>query len=160
MENMKILAIMVPFSYLLHCIEEFALPGGFMTWYHNLRPSLSRQKRSYYWRVNIIAFTIVAITGGFAFFTEGNNSGLVISAGFLASNAIFTHIIGAIKTRTYSPGMITGIVLYLPICFMCYFTTYSLHLISVGNLCLYICIAPLYELWNWHKYEKLAKKSC
>lgn len=154
---MKILAIMVPLSYLIHCIEEFALPGGFISWYHNLRPSLNKQKPSYYWKVNIIAFTIVTITGWFAFFTKGNNSGLVISAGFLACNAIFTHIIGAIKTHAYSPGMITGIVLYLPICFMCYFTTYTLNLISIGNLCLYIVVAPLYEIWNWYKYARLTK---
>ncbi|KRL00922.1 HXXEE domain-containing protein [Liquorilactobacillus capillatus] len=158
METMRILAIAAPFSYLIHCTEEFALPGGFMCWYHNLRPALSKQKPSYYWRVNIIAFLIVTITSWFAFFTKGNNSGLVIATSFLACNTIFTHIVGAIETRTYSPGLVTGVALYIPICFMCYFTTYTLHLISVGNLCLYIVIAPLYEFWNWYKYERRTKE--
>ncbi len=156
MEIMKILAILAPLSYLLHCTEEFAFPGGFISWYHNWRPSLGKQKPSYYWRVNVIAFIIVTITGGFALFTKGNNSALVISTSFLAYNTIFTHIVGAIKTRTYSPGMLTGILLYLPICIMCYITAYSSHLISTDSLCLYVIITPLYELWNWHKYRKLA----
>ena len=158
MEIMKMLAVMAPLAYLVHCVEEFVLPGGFISWYRGLRPALSKQKPSYYWRVNIIAFVIVSVTGWFAFFTKGNNSGLVISASFLASNAVFTHIIGAIKTRSYSPGMITGIILYLPICFMCYFSTYTLHLISISNLCIYIIIGPLYELWNWYKYKKLTEE--
>ncbi|MBS0979102.1 HXXEE domain-containing protein [Levilactobacillus brevis] len=158
MESMKLLALLAPLAYLLHCTEEFAFPGGFISWYHSWRPSLGKQKPSYYWRVNIIVFLIVAVTGWFAFFTKDNNSGLVISTSFLASNTIFTHIIGAIKTHSYSPGMITGIILYLPICVICYFVTYTLHLISISNLCIYIIIAPLYELWNWYKYRKLSKE--
>ncbi|SCC03050.1 HXXEE domain-containing protein [Weissella bombi] len=156
MDIMKLLAILAPLSYLLHCIEEFLFPGGFITWYHSWRPSLEKQQPSYYWKVNIIAFTIVTITSFFALFTKENISALVISTSFLACNTILTHVIGAIKTRMYSPGMITGIILYLPICIMCYITAYSAHLISIKNLSIYVIIAPLYELWNWYKQRKLA----
>lgn len=155
METMKIVAILAPLSYLIHCTEEFFFPGGFISWYHHFRPALSKQTPKYYWLVNIIAFILVATTSYFVLFSKGNNSGLVISTSFLACNAIFTHVFGSIKTHVYSPGMITGIILYLPICFTCYFITYTSHLISINNLCIYIIIAPLYEFWNWYKYKRL-----
>ena len=40
-------------------------------------------------------------------------AGWLTLAALLASNAFF-HLIGAARTREYSPGMATGLLLYLP----------------------------------------------
>lgn len=156
-EIIKIMAIASPVAYLLHCLEEFLVPGGFVTWYHRFRPALNKQSSGYYWRVNIIAFIIVAVTGFYAYFTNNNNSGLIISSSFLASNALFTHVFGAIKTHKYSLGMFTGVCLYIPICIICYVVAFSNHLINDNMLVIYIIIGQLYELWNYSKYKRLVR---
>ena len=152
---MYILAIGLPIFYLLHCFEEFYMPGGFIPWYRKYRPTLSTQKPGYYFRVNLVAFLIVLANSIYYFTSHGdNNTGLLLVTSFLASNAIFTHLVGAIKLHVYSPGIVTGIIFYV----LSYVITVCLiltkDLLPLKSVIIYSIIGILYEAWNLYKNIK------
>lgn len=103
----------LPAAALAHIFEEFVYPGGFTAWYARYRPE-----------------TALTFTRGFAI---GINVALVVGcaapiisrppqsvalwltmAALVAGNALF-HLRAAYKMRVYSPGVITSVLLYLPI---------------------------------------------
>ena len=101
---------------LLHILEEFAWPGGFSQWYATVKPetSLSFTPR-YALAVNsayVFAAAIVAWLG--PAWSRGPALWLVIAA-IAASNAIF-HVSWVARLGRYSPGVITGVFLFLPLC--------------------------------------------
>lgn len=151
---MKMLVLILPFSFLLHCFEEFYFPGGFIDWYHTFRPSLSKQKPRYYIKVNIIAFLIVSIISISVFFLGTSYNSFLIASTFLAANAFFTHILGAIHTKRYSPGMITGALLYIPICVLAYIFSFLSGTLLISDIIPDLILGSLYELWNIYKYKK------
>lgn len=153
----SIIAVLLPLSYLCHCFEEFYYPGGFIQWYRHFRPQLASQTPKYYFWVNLIAFMIVLVNSFFYFMTNGGNiAGEIIASSFLAWNAIVTHLIGAIKSKQYSPGLITGLILYVGIYLALIVITYRQQLFTVPMLLLYSASGILYELWNLFKQEKNA----
>ncbi|MGG5316859.1 HXXEE domain-containing protein [Enterococcus sp. AZ072] len=156
---MKVIVLLLPLSYLLHCLEEFYFPGGFIEWYRGFRPSLSAQKPQYYLKVNIIAFIIVSIISISVFFFETSYNSFLIASTFLASNAFFTHILGTIKTRKYSPGLITGTFLYIPICLLGFFFSLYRGTLLTSDLIADLVLGSLYELWNIYKYQKKNRAS-
>jgi hypothetical protein len=49
-------------------------------------------------------------------------------------NAILFHIIPTIKSRVYSPGVVTGIILFLPVGTLCFYYPYKLNIIGVYDI--------------------------
>lgn len=149
---MYFFAIGLPIFYLLHCFEEFFIPGGFREWYHNYRPNLNKQTPAYYWKVNIIAFLIVLINSIYYFVSHGNNNtGLLIASSFLAWNALVTHVIGSFQSKHYSPGVATGIFLYIGSFFGITIIIIHGQLLPFNLTIIYALIGMLYELWNVYK---------
>ena len=68
------------------------------------------------------------------------------AAALLASNAIF-HIAGAIQTRRYSPGIVTGIALYLPLAIYGYWQFMGTGQVSIGAAVLATLIGGSYHVW-------------
>ena len=101
---------------LLHITEEFVWPGGFSDWFRSYRPenALSFTPR-FALRINALLIAVTVELGWM-----GPESSIGVSlwltlAALLAGNALF-HIVGTIRTRRYSPGTVTGAILYLPLC--------------------------------------------
>jgi Protein of unknown function with HXXEE motif len=98
----------------LHIVEEFVLPGGFPDWDRRYRPAI---RKSITPRLHIIVNGLLLILAYDVYALRSSPYGaslwLTVMA-LLASNAIW-HLVGAFKTRSYSPGMITGSLLYLPL---------------------------------------------
>lgn len=144
----KIIAVLLwilPVSLCLHVIEEFIFPGGFIKWYHNYRPKFATVTPSYYLKLNtvaIVASFILAIT------TNGRNGyrAFLIVCGYLSCNAIFTHIQGAVKTRQYSPGIITGSFLFLPLTVISYVYFLKTGTVDLFSAIICLVVSPLFEL--------------
>ncbi|MGK0607260.1 HXXEE domain-containing protein [Enterococcus gilvus] len=151
---MTFLVALLPLAYILHCIEEFVLPGNFIDWYHIYRPSLSKQTPKYYLKVNVIGFSIILVISTCVQYFHISYNSFLISATFLANNAIFTHILGSIKTRKYSPGVVTGVFLYLPICIAGYILGMQHSSIGPIDIMSDILEGSLYEIWNIYKSKK------
>lgn len=143
----SVLVWVLPISFCLHVAEEFLLPGGFIKWYHTYRPKFSMVRPSHYFKVNAIGFMLILATAIVTSKTGGGYGGILIIYGFLSWNAITTHVLGAIKTKQYSPGMITGVVFYLPLTVISYITVIELKSLDILSLIFCIVISPLLEIF-------------
>jgi hypothetical protein len=96
-----------------HICEEFVWPGGFVEWYRRYRPNASRITPRMLVLVNVallaacVNYALVAQT------TLGVICLLGISA-LLCSNGLW-HVWASVKTHTVSPGVVTGLLLYVPL---------------------------------------------
>lgn len=112
--NYHILTLILPVAIMLHVTEEFLYPGGFIDWYKELVPPQTKGIRPGYlvW-INTLMIGVCVLPIYF-FDTERGKSIWFCVAAIAAINAFF-HIYGVFKLKKYSPGVITGVLLYLPI---------------------------------------------
>jgi hypothetical protein len=114
-----------------HMFEEFVLPGGFMSWYSRYRGSEATSVNPRF--LVIINFVLLAVcfnAGLAAQKSEALPYWLAIVA-VLCSNGVW-HIWAAIRSHGYSPGMITGVTLYIPLAIHCLVHLIRSKLISVS----------------------------
>jgi hypothetical protein len=128
---------------MLHMVEEFFFPGGFMEIMKKMNPAFAPF-------VNARAAIIInglQLLGCIAVIFVGR-SNLVFSlsvASLLFLNGLM-HIAGAIRLRGYAPGAISGTVLYLPLSvYAFYFFTASGELHSTDTIAA-IGLGILYQL--------------
>ena len=137
-----ILTWAVPICFGFHIVEEFVWPGGFREWYHVYRPRLAGASRSYYYSANAF-FLGCALVGALV----GDPGAVLIWSGILFCNLIFTHVQGALKTRRYSPGIVTGCVLYIPLFVISYSYFMIHHVVSVRGSLICLILSPLPEIY-------------
>lgn len=110
--------IALPVAGILHILEEYVYPGGFADAFRKLLPRSSHLFTvSFHVIVNGI-FVLLTLVGAFI-----GRSNLVISLsvyGLIFANA-FLHIRGAIVTRKYYPGVISAVLIYIPLTVFAYF---------------------------------------
>ena len=120
-----ILAYLFPIAFSLHVLEEFVFPGNGEDWFRLYRPRFAhRYTEAYFVKVNAIGFAAAALVplglldyrGGYSL---GGIFGNMIFAAAMLANAYY-HVRGSIATRQYSPGTITGVVLYVPLAIALY----------------------------------------
>lgn len=132
---------------LLHVTEEFAWPGGFSAWYHAYRPAAkSSFTPRYAVGINALLLAATAFLGLVGpHWSRGTSLWLVLAA-LLAANAVF-HLVGAWRMRRYSPGMVTGVCLYLPLCAFGYVHFLSNGQTGMGNALLSLALGASSEFW-------------
>lgn len=118
-----LLLLLLPIAFGLHVTEEFIFPGGFIAWDNVFRPQFTDTPGSFFVKVNTYPgiFAFLVVLGAFDYrggYGMGVASWLYFST-FMSWNAIF-HLRGAIRTRRYSPGMVTGIALFIPLMIAAY----------------------------------------
>jgi hypothetical protein len=134
----------------LHLIEEFVWPGGFGEWYRRVYPErgASLTPRFLVW-INILL--VVMSLGAAVLRTSENGIRLwLIVASIAAANGVF-HILATIRRREYSPGVVTGALLYLPFGILGYAWFLSNHLVRTDVALQLAIIGPAYHLfsaWN------------
>jgi hypothetical protein len=107
-----------PIAFGLHLTEEFIAPGGFISWDHIYRPRFAGTPGSFYVNVNTYPAILLLLFTAASFnyrgeFGRGVPSWLVFLT-MMGWNAVY-HLRGAMRTRRYSPGMITGLALFIPL---------------------------------------------
>jgi len=112
---MDVLAIFFCFAITLHHIEEAIwLPKWSRHFSKFRRPVTSNE-----FFFAVIFITILAYLSAFSFLCRPTSDiAKWIFIGFLGSmifNVIFPHFIAAILMRTYAPGLLTGLLLILPV---------------------------------------------
>ena len=100
----------------LHVTEEFFWPGGFPEWFRAYRPENRLSfTRGFAIAINGLMLAVAGVLGWMGPEWSRGLSMWLILATILGANA-FLHIIGTWRTRRYSPGLITGVLLNLPLC--------------------------------------------
>ena len=131
-----ILFWLLPLCIILHNFEEFVFPGGFIDWYKRYKPEIKKSINP-----RILAITnILLVFGALNPVLNGENIVGVIAWLAFASIAginIFFHLKGTFLSREYSPGLITSIILYLPLTFYGYYYFLSTKHVSwvVASAC-------------------------
>jgi hypothetical protein len=97
----------------LHICEEFVWPGGFMQWYRKYRADGSGVTARFLIIVNAVLLIVCCNIGFLGRKEAGINYWLGIAA-LLFSNACW-HVWASYKSRSYSPGVVTGVLIYMPL---------------------------------------------
>ena len=133
---------------LAHITEEFIFPGGFVSWYRRYRPAYSASiTPTHLFRINAVLLGVAALVA-FEGLSWASGPALWLTlAAVLGANGLW-HVVGAIRTKSYSPGVITGVLLYMPM--LVVGAAYLIHaaLIGVGSALLPVVIGASYQLWS------------
>jgi hypothetical protein len=138
----------------LHIFEEFAWPGGFRQWYLKYRDNPETVSRNFLIMINA-ALLLALMVGAMAGRTERGVALLLTISALLFSNGCW-HVWASYKSHTYSPGTITGILLYLPLGIFEYVSWFRLQQASAGTAVFAVLIGCSYPLWSayYHKRRK------
>jgi hypothetical protein len=142
----------------LHIWEEFVFPGGFADWDRRYRPVYreSITPRFHLFINSLLIFACLAV--GSAGPTPSGVAGWLTLTALLASNAVF-HLVGAVRTREYSPGVVTGMLLYVPM------TVYGfVHFLTTGQATTGTAVAAAaigasYHLWAARAHARRARNT-
>ena len=99
-----------PLSFALHIGEEWF--GGFPEW--TARVAGSELPRAAFLGINAMAMLAMLIAVRATVAAEKNGWMGIAIATILVVNGV-AHVLGSLITGSYSPGLITGVVLYLPL---------------------------------------------
>jgi hypothetical protein len=142
----------------LHAGEEFAWPGGFIEWHRGYRPEITASITVRF--VVVVNALLLLLAVLLAVYGPGSARGIsawlsLMSA--LACNAFF-HVRGSLVTRRYSPGIITGLLLYVPLCCWGYW-----HFVAGGfppqKALVAFAIGALYQFWSASAHRRRAGAS-
>jgi hypothetical protein len=141
----------------VHILEEFVLPGGFKAWYQAYRPQAAASVTNRFLVViNAVLLATcvnVALVGPSA---VGVAAWLTLAA-LLFSNAVF-HVVGAWQTRHYSPGMVSGLVLYVPLTLYGFFHFLRSGQAPVGTALLALALGGSYPLVSSALHRRRARQ--
>ncbi|MGH9872970.1 MAG: HXXEE domain-containing protein [Pyrinomonadaceae bacterium] len=123
--------VVAPLIFVCHFLEE---SPTFVAWFN---AHVSRGITSgLFWRMNILALIITVVVVGLEWLSRSVFSLAVVIAWFsflMLANAIF-HIIGGVVDRSYVPGLVTAVLLYLPYYVWLFRTAVKSGRIQVGGL--------------------------
>jgi len=130
----------------LHIIEEFVFPGGFAAWDRGYRPQF---RQSIAPRFHIIINGLLLVLCYDAAVAGPTPLGIFLwltVAALLATNGIW-HVYGAFVTRSYSPGMVTGALLYVPMAVLGYVASIRTGTASLPLAGGALALGASYQLW-------------
>lgn len=138
----------------LHIVEEFLYPGGFTSWSRQSRPGIQTSVTPRFLLVVNALLLILCYDAGAMFERSWGVFLWVVVAGLLSANAVW-HLVGTVRTRQYSPGLGTGLLLYIPL------TIYGLarfigsSRISPPGAGLALAVGSSYQFWAnlLHRYR-------
>jgi hypothetical protein len=97
-----------------HLTEEFGWPGGFARWYRAYPPgSTAVVTTRFLVLVNAVFVALALVPPLLGPSARAFGYWLVVAA-IAGANGLF-HLRATLRTRSYSPGVVTGTVLYLPL---------------------------------------------
>ena len=138
-----VLVFCLPIAFGLHVCEEFIFPGGAGEWFKAYRPQYAgAYTPSYFFKINAIplGLSVLVCLGAFDYregFSFGGIRAWLAFVSLQGFNGVY-HLRGAIETRRYSPGMVTGTVLYLPLAILGF-----AHLLRTGAVDVFSAIVCL-----------------
>jgi hypothetical protein len=141
----------------LHLIEEFVWPGGFADWYRRYRPERARSvTTSFLFWINALFLAMAVIAGTLGSRPQGVAFWLVV-ASIGAANGLF-HAWASYRSRTYSPGVGTGLVLYIPLAVFGFVSFGGSGRASTGTMVQALLIGPAYHLYAAWNHRRRARR--
>jgi len=130
----------------LHIVEEFVYPGGFAEWDRRYRPGI-RQSITPRFHVIVNGLLLVSCYDVWALRSSPWGPGVWLAVTtLLFANAVW-HVVGTRASRAYSPGVVTGVLLYVPLTVLGYGYFLRTGLASVPTAVVAFLIGVSYQLW-------------
>ncbi|MFM2484479.1 HXXEE domain-containing protein [Celerinatantimonas yamalensis] len=143
--NVAQLSLLLAIAAMLHVIEEFVFPGRFIQWYNLFMPAKTKGRDpSFLVFINTLMMFLLL----FAMHLGNTNGGASLWVGiaiFLVINGLF-HLYGVIKLYRYSPGVVTGLLLYIPLAIVGMKALYHQRLVSMTYIGTFFLIAIVYHI--------------
>ena len=141
-----------------HILEEFVWPGGFAEWYRWYRPArASSVTTRFLVIVNALLVALALLPPQLGATPRGLAFWLVVAA-IGAANALF-HLWATASRRAYSPGVVTGTLLYLPLAVVGVRELVATGVVAWGTALQAVAIAIGFHVWAaWnHKRRAMAQ---
>ena len=138
-----------------HLVEEFVWPGGFGNWYRAYRPArASSVTTGYLVRINALFFAIALLPAILSPSPYAVAFWLVV-ASIGVSNAAF-HLYASWTRRRYSPGVVTGVLVYLPLALVGYREFIATGAAPMNVIVQAVLIGPAFHLWSAVNHRRRA----
>jgi Protein of unknown function with HXXEE motif len=145
------------FAASLHMSEEFLVPGGFLAWYRRYRADPSKISGRFLVIVNGALLLVCWNIGSLGRTPIGIAYWLTISA-LLCSNGCW-HVWASYKSRSYSPGVVTGVAVYVPLAAYGYSQFVGSGAASMGTAALTCVAGGSYPFWSAAYHGLFRKKA-
>jgi hypothetical protein len=101
-----------PATYILHLCEEYFAAGGFSVWAEcTLRLQFSGAE---FVAWNAVAVALMCV-GAWLVSRDPKFRFIEIALAIAVLGNVVAHVLGSVTTWTYSPGLLTGVVLWIPL---------------------------------------------
>jgi hypothetical protein len=115
--NGRYIALLLPAAYLIHLVEEYYGGKGLPLWISEyLAAEVSNAD---FLNINAFGFSVVMLYAVFYSFIKRNDVLLLAFGSLFFLNGII-HLLASLLTLSYSPGTLSGIVIYLPLGILIY----------------------------------------
>jgi len=139
----------------LHVFEEFVYPGGFRAWYASYRPEIaSSLSARYLVLINAIMLVVCALIALAGPSPNGAANWFVMTS-ILFWNAVF-HVRAVIRTRSYSPGVVSAVLLYVPLAVFGSFRLVESKLVPWTIALLCFGIGSCYQAFSLRNHRRRA----
>ena len=131
---------------LLHIFEEFVYPGGFVGWYRRYRVDVSRITARLLIIIN--AALLLACWDVAILLRRGVGVPYWLTIAALTGSNGCWHAWASVKSREYSPGTITGIAMYVPLCIYGYYHFLRSGAASMTTALIAAAVGCSYHFWS------------
>jgi hypothetical protein len=138
----------------LHLIEEFVFPGHFSEWYIKYKPDITKSVTKRFLIIINGLLLILCYDVGVLGSSQLRIALWLGVMAMLAANGIW-HLKGVVKTRSYSPGVLTAFVVYLPLAIYGYVNFLHSKQISLLTAVIAFVIGASYQMWSnmFHQFR-------
>jgi hypothetical protein len=141
----------------VHITEEFVIPGGFPAWYRKYRADASKITARFLVIVNVALLVACVNIGLLGRIPWGSGYWLTIAA-VLASNGIW-HAWASYKSHSYSPGVVTGLAIYVPLAVYGFNEFVGTGEASIGTAMVAGIVGGSYHFWSAAYHGVLGKRA-
>lgn len=128
---------------MLHMVEEFFFPGGFMPVMKRVNPAIAPF-------VNVTAAVIInglqLVLCVFVIFVGRSNLAFSMSAAALIFINGLMHLGGAVRLKGYVPGVITGSIIYIPLSVYAFYYFAASGELKLNDAFIAVALGVVYQL--------------
>lgn len=141
-----------------HLIEEFVWPGGFAKWYRAYPPGSTAVVTTRFLILVNVAFVALALVPPVLGPSARSFGYWLVVAAIAGANGLF-HLRASLRTRTYSPGIVTGVAIYIPFAVIGGWYLLDAGLVSVPVALQAMVIAGAYAWWSTSQHRRHVRQS-
>jgi len=148
----------LPLAAAAHIFEEFVFPGGFKTWYARYRPETATSFTPAF-AIGINALLLVGCMSPLINGASPQSIALWLTLAALLVGNMGFHARAALKMREYSPGLVTALLLYLPLGVVGFIHFLRTGQASAGTAIVAALLGGAYNFYSAMNHRRRARRA-